>query len=157
VNPRPLALVSGIPATGKSSFGRWLAEHHGFIHIDVENGGFRCVNLHAEWVRAVGGPVPDVRPLVDGLSAFNRPVIVDWGYPPSWLPRVGALHAAGVAAWWFDGDHDAARRSFINRGTISVQALDAQMAGIQAVCRELRSFYGARMIPTISSDGSFLS
>ena len=29
-------LIAGISATGKSHFGRWLAETHGFLHVDME-------------------------------------------------------------------------------------------------------------------------
>lgn len=75
--------------------------------------------------------------------------------PPAFLPLVQALHAAGVTAWWFDGDREAARRQFIARGTVSVGALDNQMASIDAVWSQLSSFYGSRVVPAIKPDGSF--
>ena len=30
-------LISGIPATGKTCFGNWLARYHGFRHVDLES------------------------------------------------------------------------------------------------------------------------
>src|SRR5712691_7552921 len=32
-------LISGIPASGKSTFCRWLEEKKGFLHLDVEEDG----------------------------------------------------------------------------------------------------------------------
>jgi shikimate kinase len=36
-NHYQILFLAGVPATGKSSYGRWLEENHGFIHVDVEN------------------------------------------------------------------------------------------------------------------------
>lgn len=145
-------LVSGVPATGKSTFGRWLAENRGFVHIDVENGGFDRYRLAQAWAQAVG-LAPE--PLVDGLRSIGQPAVVDWGYPPSCLPIVRALHAAGLKAWWFDGAPAAARHHFIQRGNVSVQDLDAQIAAIQSSWNLLQAFYGERVVETVRVDGTF--
>jgi len=36
VPQKSLILLSGVPATGKSTFGRYLAREHGFAHYDLE-------------------------------------------------------------------------------------------------------------------------
>jgi hypothetical protein len=82
-------------------------------------------------------------------------VILDWGYPPAFLPLIRELHDAGIVAWWFDGDRIAARRSFSTRGTVSIGAFEVQMSAIQASWRELSAFYGTRVITAIKLDGSF--
>jgi hypothetical protein len=82
-------------------------------------------------------------------------VILDWGYPPAFLPLIRAFHEAGIVAWWFDGDRVAARRSFTTRGTVSIGAFEVQMSAIQAVWPELSAFYGTRVITAIKADGSF--
>ncbi len=87
------------------------------------------------------------------LHALHRPVALDWGYPPSSLPFVEALCSAGVDAWWFDGDRAVARRHFIDRGTVTVDALDRQMTNIQAAWPRLAMFYGRRIIHTVDADG----
>ena len=82
-------------------------------------------------------------------------MVFDWGYPPEWLPLVEHLHAAGLDAWWFDGDREAARATFIARRTVSVQALDIQMAKIAKWQPKLDAFYGSRIVRAIGSDHSF--
>jgi hypothetical protein len=47
-------LIAGIPASGKSTFGKWLAKTHGFIHVDMElpqtdPSSLRAMGLESEW------------------------------------------------------------------------------------------------------------
>jgi hypothetical protein len=151
----PLVLVSGIPATGKSAYGSWLHEHHGFVHVDAENRGFDRVGLADAWAVSARLPPPSLDSLVAGLHALGAPVILDWGFPPEWLPLVRAMHAAGITAWWFDGDRAAARHAFVARGTVSEAALDIQMAKIEAAWDVVQDFYGQRIVEALYRDGSF--
>ncbi len=153
---KPLVLVSGVPATGKSAYGSWLREQHGFVHVDVENDGFGRVGLQDAWTAVAHLPPLPLDPLIAGLRALGVPVVLDWRFPPKWFPLVRAMHASGISAWWFDGDRDAARRRFIARGTVSVAALDVQMRNIEAAWDTLRDFYGQRTVETIHADGSFV-
>ena len=44
--------IAGVPATGKSLLGQWLAENHGYIHIDAERDGgadLDRVGIHNKW------------------------------------------------------------------------------------------------------------
>lgn len=126
-----LLLLSGVPATGKSTFGRWLERNCNVAHIDLENGGLGRFALAPAWHPICRlPPPPDVTPFVSALRGLGRPVALDWGFPPVWLPLVMALHEAGIAAWWFDGDRVAARRVFMERDTVPVAALDRQVREI---------------------------
>jgi hypothetical protein len=49
-----------------------------------------------------------------------------------------------------DGDHEAAQQSFIARNTVSVQALDVQMA-IEDAWGEIQAVMGKRVIRSIRS------
>lgn len=152
---RPLLLlISGVPATGKTTFASWLAENRGFLAADVERGGLGPLGLQSEWDEAVGRGRP--AGLTAALGALHQPVALDWGYPTNSLPFVEALCSAGVDAWWFDGDWAAARRHFIERGTVPVDALDRQMANIQAAWPRLAAFYGGRIIHTVDAEGRFV-
>lgn len=153
--PRPLLLLSGIPATGKSSFGRWLEQEQGFVHLDYENGGLDRFGLTPAWRAICQIPPPDVTAFVSALTALQRPVAFDWGFPLPFLPLVEALHNAGIIAWWFDGDRAAARAAFVRRATVPVAALDIQMSAIGASQPLLADFYGSRVIQAISADGTF--
>jgi hypothetical protein len=150
-----LILLSGIPATGKSTFGRWLASDRGFAHVDVENGGLGPVGLASAWGAVCQLPPPDVRPFITAVRALRRPVALDWGFPPACLPIVRALHDQGLTAWWFDGDRQAARAAFVRRATVPVDALDRQMGFIEADQALLDEFYAQRVVQAIGPDGSF--
>lgn len=152
----PWVLISGIPATGKSTYGRWLEDARGFLHIDVENGGLDRLPLRVAWTDVLRQPSGNLR-LQEALAAVGRGVVLDWGYPPGWLPAVRALHESGVTAWWFDGDREAARRSFLKRGNVSVEALDVQMARIKAVWTDLADFYAGRMIRAVDRNDKYTS
>jgi hypothetical protein len=150
-----LILLSGVPATGKSTFGRWLECERGFDHVDVENGGFDRLGLSLAWSAVCQLPPPQVSPFIAALRGLRRPIALDWGFPPPWLPLVRALHDAGVTAWWFDGDRQAARAVFIRRATVQVEALDLQMRHIEAYQALFDDFYAGRVVQAIHPDGSF--
>jgi hypothetical protein len=123
---RSLILVSGIPATGKSSFARYLAREHGFAHYDLEC--YPC-----------GWPQPELKPLWDSsrgdflvkLQVLHPRVALDWGFPVGCLPWVRELVAAGTKLIWFTGSICRARAIFIERGGIDVCQFDAQVKAIQ--------------------------
>jgi len=135
-----LVLLSGVPGTGKSTFGRWAEREHGVVHIDVEQGGFDRFGLISAWRAICLLPPPDVMSFVRELQRLGQPVLVDWGFPPAVLPLVRALHDAGLRAWWFDGDRAAARNAFIHRDTVSLRALDSATGPARptAISRTLR-------------------
>jgi hypothetical protein len=119
-------LLSGIPATGKSSFGRYLARDHNFAHYDLE--------CHPR-----GWPHPELKPVWDWsradfaaqLKVFHPRVALDWGFPIVGISWVRELLAAGVRLVWFAGDIARARELFLKRGGISVTDFDAQVESIQ--------------------------
>ncbi len=148
-------LLSGIPATGKSTFGNWLSERHGFLHTDVEHGGLRPLGVQETWETALS--TRDPGPFVAALAILGRPVVIDWGYLPGFLPFVRSLHDVGLTAWWFDGDVAAARSRFVARGTGDVLAFDQQMARIEAARPLITEFYADRIVRTLDAAGQFES
>jgi hypothetical protein len=109
-------LLSGIPATGKSSFGRYLARDHNFAHYDLE--------CHPR-----GWPHPELKPVWDWsradfaaqLKVFHPRVALDWGFPIGGISWVRELLAAGVRLVWFAGDIARARELFLKRGGVVFQ------------------------------------
>jgi hypothetical protein len=81
-------LISGIPASRKSTFCKWLEEKKGFLHLDVEED---CLldwhGLATAWdVLFDGGGA--AAPFIAALDKFRRPVAINWGFPPEHLPAV---------------------------------------------------------------------
>jgi hypothetical protein len=91
-------LIAGIPGTGKSTFTRWLINHHHYV---------RCPFGEE--------PGPTFWADINEARATRPNVVIDWGFPVSCLPAVRTLIASGVKPWWFDGDRDAALQSFLAR------------------------------------------
>ena len=120
-------LISGIPASGKSTFCRWLEENKGFLHLNVEEDGvLERHGLATAW-EALFDKGATAAPFVEALERFKRPVAIDWGFPPECLDIVRKLFDAGVMLWWFAADWAVARRKFKERGTLPVELFDIQI------------------------------
>src|SRR5229473_5754800 len=134
-------LVSGIPASGKSTFCRWLEEKKGFLHLDVEKPGV----LDRYGLATAWGPLFDARasatPFIEALEKLKRPVAIDWGFPPECLDTVRKLFDSDVMLWWFAADWSVARRKFMERGTLPVELFDIQIRKIQAALPDIKSLF----------------
>lgn len=152
----PILLICGIPGAGKTTFARWLEKTKGFLDLDVERDETLCqAGLEELWEEVF--TKRSVHPFLDALRKLNRPVVIDWGFPPSCLNIVRALQKQGVQVWWFDGDRAAARRKFIERGTVWVECLDIQMIDIESEWKEIAAVIGANVLNVLDKDGMFLS
>ena len=132
-------VVAGIPGAGKSTFSRWLAAEHGFVHRDVDTQG-----------------VPS------GEILANRPIVIDWGFPAHETALSSCIHLieewkqSGARLWWFDADRDMALRSFMRRGTVSKDAWDYQLLGINKNWAKIEAVTDHR-IDVLNADGVDLS
>ena len=125
VPPNFLLLLSGIPAVGKSSFGRYLARDYGFAYYDLE-----CYPR--------GWPHPELKPVWDSsrvefvsrLKAYHCRIALDWGFPGHAIGWVQELLSAGAKLVWLEGDIARAREEFLRRGSIDVAEFDAQVSAM---------------------------
>ena len=148
-----LLLLSGIPGAGKSHFGQWLEDNHGYVHVDVEKDGrLDTYHLIDDWNSCFTSP--DVGPFVKSLHCLGERVVVNWGFPPRFLSVVQGFKAAGLVPWWFDADHDAARRAFVARGDVAIRAFEIQMAAIRDQWPSIEATFRPNLITTLRSDGS---
>jgi hypothetical protein len=156
----PIIFIAGIPASAKSTYGRWLCREKGFLHLDVEEAGALLeAGLQRSWddIFSCGS----VLSFVAAAKAQEKPVAINWGFPPCFLWVAEKLKAAKVQIWWFDGDRQIARRRFIQRAknratnaaTIEqhIGALDKQMASIESRWPEIKSVFAERMIETVAA------
>ena len=92
-------LISGIPASGKSTFCRWLEEKKGFLHLDVEKPGvLDRYGLATAWASLFDAST-SAAPFLQALDRFNRPIAIDWGFPPEHVNAVRKLFDADVMLW----------------------------------------------------------
>src|SRR5205085_10427350 len=126
VGKQIILLLSGIPATGKSTFARYLVSKHGFAHYDLEcdSRGWPYPGLKRAWDTDRAAFLTQVR-------QHHDRVVLDWGFPISCLSWVKELQADGVQLIWFDGDVGRSRQVFAQRGGIAVTHFDNQVGAIQ--------------------------
>lgn len=144
IPPACVVVLAGLPATGKTGFARHLAEHHGFVHYDVER--------HPE-----GWPRPELRPYLDAsprrflqvLRRRHARIVLDWGFPTAQRPIIDGLRVCGARIVWFSADVALARRAFARRGGISLDRFDAQIAAIRAA--GLPGMMPCRIVETLAA------
>ena len=147
---RSIILLSGIPATGKSTFARYLAREHGFAHYDLEcyPRGWPHPGLRGTWEASRPAFVAQVRQLNDRIA-------LDWGFPVNYHSWVEELESHGVRLIWFDGDVARARKVFVKRGGLAVADFDGQVRAV------LEAGYpaslGCVVVPALAASGAFLA
>lgn len=149
MHDREVIYISGIPATGKSSFCRHLERQHGYHHCDFDKL-LQC------------RPFPAPFDLLDRSCELFvseiihqwHHVVIDWGFPVACLPRVREFRNAGVRLIWFDGDIMIARRVYERRqGAAQLHYIDKQIAHIQE--SGLPNGLGAQIVQGYKRDGRF--
>jgi hypothetical protein len=142
-----ILLLTGVPATGKSTFGRYLGRELGFAHYDLE-----C--FPRGWAHADPWPLwrqQDFPAFIAQLSALDSRVVLDWGFPPHCYPIVEELRRLGATAVWFDGDRRRARELYIERAENNVALFDKQVAAIDAA--DLPCSLACRVVNTLGATG----
>jgi hypothetical protein len=148
-------LISGIPASGKSTFCKWLEEQKGFLHLDVEEDGVLDRHGLATVWDALFAANATAAPFIEALDGFGRPVAIDWGFPPECLDAVRNLFESGVMLWWFAADWAVARRKFAERGYPFVQDFDVQIRKIEAALPDINVLFGSHVVYALPSTGIY--
>ena len=153
---KPDIFVAGIPATGKSYFGEWLAKNHGYLHIDFEKQGDLLWERYRKglyyWVeRSLA------KPLIDQLKAEGKPLYFNWGFPLSSLQidMAGQL-TKNLLPIWFHAETSLARSAFEKQEGIPVRLFDNQVADIARHGFALDTLFGANTIESLRGDIGYL-
>jgi hypothetical protein len=105
VTGRQFILISGIPGSRKTTFGRYLKEKHGFYFFETdpkpnwdkftEELGLGVDNFVARWLNRHGN------------------VCLEWGFDPCYLPYVLRFKKQGASLFWFTCDQHIARPNYL--------------------------------------------
>jgi predicted ATPase len=141
-----LLLIAGVPGSGKTTIGDYLRDERGYLHVDME-ALIQSAAPGTGWTSILASLAERRRSHPD--------MVLTWGFIPSQDDEVvRALQRAGHRLVWLDGNREAARRVFLQRGTVPEELLDLQMARIAQL--DLDSF-DPTVINTFDRDGQFRS
>ena len=115
-----LILITGIPGTGKTTYGELFASRFGFVHHDLENPA------------TLNRLCADPSKYIDTISNEDERIVLTWGFlPQEQIGIVKQFQAKGFKLVWFDGNRPAALRTFITRGTVAEELFYLQMWRIE--------------------------
>jgi adenylate kinase family enzyme len=103
---RDLFLITGIPGTGKTTFGNTLAMDFGFAHYDLEDSA------------TVSQCAPNPDRFIDDVLRTKNKIVVTWGFVPDHQYSVATVckfKDKGFELIWFDGNRQAALKIFQTR------------------------------------------
>ena len=118
---RKLILITGIPGTGKTTYGKEFEKRFGYVHLDLENSSL---------LRELSsGPAE----FIEALVKRRKDIVVTWGFLPDERQTsiVEQFKARGFKLVWFDGNRPAALKAFIRRDTVSENFFYLQMYRIE--------------------------
>ncbi|MGH7198191.1 MAG: hypothetical protein ACREH5_05580 [Candidatus Omnitrophota bacterium] len=116
-------LIAGVPATGKTTVGRYLGSERSFLHIDFEDRS----PLWNEFL------ITNPAGLIDDFSCHGGDLVVTWGFAPEAhsIRVVKIFKEKGFDLIWFDGNRQAALREFLRREGGDTRAFREQLKGIR--------------------------
>lgn len=92
IKPPIKLLITGIPGSGKTSFGDYLKYDHNFFHVDVEKR--------------------------DPIEPMLGDYVITWGFVPDSfgsIALINSLKEEGFKHIWFDGNRKASKRNYLRR------------------------------------------
>jgi len=141
-------IISGVPCCGKTHFGDWLRDNHGFTHANLEGR-----KVDATFIR----PPSISLDLPDWLASLASNVVVTWGFPPNpqCIDIIKRFQATGFTAWWFDADHTVARSRYIIREGLenTERFFDPQIQKLKQAANALAPLYLQHRITTLTEAG----
>jgi hypothetical protein len=163
-------LICGMPASGKTTFGNWLRDTHGFLHLNLELKDSLVANgLPSFWPeqRLWSMDPQQVQRFIGYLHTQDRDTVMTWGFHVDCLGLIQEMASVGVTAWWFEVDRLAAREKFASRGTVIRSGVlqpgtpdpvrfDQQMGVLTSRWAEIAMSFGERIIRTLGPDGAYL-
>lgn len=113
-------LIVGIPGTGKTTVANFLAEKHGYVHIDLE----AAETLSEEALLAA------VNEYVEHQAGSEQKIVFSWGFPFQYTVLVLLMKMHGVTVVWFDCNREAALQTFNTRGGVPEEAFYEQVGNL---------------------------
>jgi shikimate kinase len=98
-------LLSGVPATGKSTLAKYLESERGYHHIDMEGNNFSAGYEFRK----------DRQKFLERFAAYDN-VVINWGFMPfADRKDIELIRENGFTIVWLDGNRVASFREYMKR------------------------------------------
>lgn len=151
-----IIILCGMPASGKSTFGKYLQEKHGYTYIPMEDDVWPDNKLRSLW-----NDVFDSKRQYNKVETFVRylydnyeNVVLDWGFPIAHIRIVELLKRQWCEIIWFNCSTAIARERFVKRGKNSVTYFDTQIKTIKENIDILRKNLNPKAINVLKKDNA---
>lgn len=150
--------ICGIPASGKSSFGNFLKDKHGYYYIDMEHSPWPDEEIHKTWdliFRQLGNQ-DRICDFLDNLKVKGNKTVLDLGFVPNdtYFRIIGSLKKFGCKVIWFNCPYDIAKKRFLNRITSPpLELFELQMQRIKDNWDKIVSRINPENIEIIDENG----
>jgi hypothetical protein len=164
-------LISGMPASGKTSFGDWLRDNRGYVHVDLDAANcLKTAGLPPFWTekeRISNLDSGRLREFVRHLKTMPNPTVLTWTFPADLVDFGREMTSFGVVAWWFEADRLAARQRYASRNTVlrngvyargkpDTTLFDRYVGAVSSNWARISPIFGDRVIRALGSDGRFV-
>jgi shikimate kinase len=153
-----IIFLCGMPASGKSEFGKYLQDKHGYTYIPMEEKVWPDNKLRLLWNDVFNSPKRQynkVEKFVCYLYDNYENVVLDWGFPMTHIPVVGLLKRQWCEIIWFVCGTTIARQRFIKRsGTEAVSKFDSQVKDIKENVQNIEKSLNPKVIDVLKEDKS---
>lgn len=154
MNKYPDLFISGMPACGKTTFGKWLEEKYGYKHFDFEKIRPSLLEQHpSEMGEFVNLRIP--KKLIDSLIREGAPIVFNWGFPVSRIDTAASI-ANQILPVWFCAEPAIAEKRFKKRGGQPVSEFREQVSDLSIHKVRLDAVFRGNTIEMIDGSGSFL-
>lgn len=128
-----IILLCGIPASGKSVFGKYLQDKHNYTYVPMENDMWPDMTMRSLWnhVFEAKRQYNAVEKFVCYLHDNYENVVLDWGFPMTQIEVVGLLKRQWCEIVWFSCSVVVARKRYIKRNKNSATYFDNQIKSIE--------------------------
>lgn len=112
-----IILLCGMPASGKSTFGKYLQDKHGYTYISMEDNVWPDKKMQSLWndVFEPKSQYRKVEMFIRYLQEYYENVVLDWGFPMTQIRLVQLLKRHGCEIIWFSCSVPIARERYIKR------------------------------------------
>ena len=164
-------LITGMPASGKTSFGDWLRDNRGYVHVDLDAADcLKAAGLPPFWTekeRVASLDSGRLREFVRHLRTVGKSSVLTWTFPTDLVDFTREMTSFGVVAWWFEADRLAARQRYAGRNTVlrngvyargkpDTTLFDRYVGAVSSNWARIAPIFGERIIRTLGADGRFV-